>query len=86
MGLKFIVYYLKKDFHHKFTFLLDSQSFVDALLKSNSPYFLLSKNKNFSKNKTKPETDIPTQTFREVKNLVLQLIYESQITIKTLTN
>ena len=39
-----------------------------------SPYFLLNKNINFSKNKTESKMENPTHTFREVMNLVLQLI------------
>ena len=44
-----------------------SQFFVGASLKSNSPYFLLNKNINFSKNKTESKMENPTQTY--VKNL-----------------
>ena len=57
-----------------FPFLTDSQFFFDAPLKSKSPYFLLNKNINFSKNKTESKMGNPTQIFREVTNLVLQLI------------
>ena len=45
----FIQYYLKKDFHQKFSFNGFTVFVVDAPLKSNSPYFFLSKNRNFSK-------------------------------------
>ena len=40
------------------------------------------KNINFNKNKTKSKMENPTQSFRET-NLVLQLIYESEIKSKT---
>ena len=38
----------RKIFITSLSFLTHSQFFVDALLKSNSPYFLLKKNKDFS--------------------------------------
>ena len=43
---------------------------------------MLNKNINFDKNKTESKMENPTNSFRE-KNLVLQLIYESQIKSKT---
>ena len=73
-----------KAFIANLSFFTDSQFFVDDPLKSNSPYFLLNKNRNFSKNKTESKMENLTQNFREVMNFVLQLIYESQIKIKTL--
>ena len=50
-----------------YLFLMDSQFFVDASSKSNSPYFLLNKNTNFSKNKT--ESKIQNATQNHMKNL-----------------
>ena len=70
---------MKKDF----PFLTDSQFFVDAPLKLKSPYFLLNKNKNFSKNKTESKMENPTQIFREVMNLVLQFTCKWWIKNKT---
>ena len=55
---------------------MDSQFFVDAPLKPKSPHFLLNKNIHFSKNKMESKMEHPTQTFREVMNLVLQPIQE----------
>ena len=52
------------------------------VLKSKSPYILLKKNKNFDINETESKMENPTHSFRET-NLVLQLIKESQIKIKT---
>ena len=66
-----------------FPFSTNSQFFVDAPLKSKSPYFFLNKNTNFSKNKTESKMENSTQIFRERVNLVLQLISESQIKSKT---
>ena len=51
-----------------FSFLTDSQFFVDASLKSNSSYFLLNKNINFSKNKMESKMENTVQIFREVMN------------------
>ena len=51
-----------------------SQFLLMLSLKSKSPYFLLNKNINFSKNKGESKMEDPTQTFEEVMNLVLQLI------------
>ena len=42
-------------------FLKESQFFVDALLKSNTPYFLMNKNKNFSKSKVISKMENATQ-------------------------
>ena len=42
---------------------MDSQIFVDATLKSKSPYFLLNKNTNFSKKKSESKIENPTQIF-----------------------
>ena len=56
-----------------FCFFL-SLSFLMLPLKSNSSYFLLNKNINFSKNKGESKMENSTQTFGEVMNLVLQLI------------
>ena len=53
---------------------MNSQFFVDAPLKSNSSYFLLNKNRNFSKNKTESKMENPTKTFRKVMNVALQPI------------
>ena len=52
-----------------------------AVLKSKSPCILLKKNINFNKSKTESKTENHTHSFRET-NLVLQLIYESQIRIE----
>ena len=41
-----IEYYVEKDLHQRFIFLMVSQFFVDASLNSKSPYFLLKKNIN----------------------------------------
>ena len=57
----------KKVLSQIYLFLIDSQFFVDAPLKSNSPYFLLNKNINVIKNKTESKVENPTQTY--VKNL-----------------
>ena len=57
------------------------ERYYDAL-KSKSLYILLNKNINFNQNKTESKTENPTHCFRE-KNLVLQLIQESQIKSKT---
>ena len=79
----FIQYYLKKDFHHKFTnlsFLNRFTVFVDAPLKSNSPYFLLNKNINFSKTESKMEN--LTQAFKDVMNIALQLIKNHKLKLK----
>ena len=43
------------------------------VLKSKSPYFVLSKDINFDKNETESKMENPTHNFRE-RNLVLQLI------------
>ena len=43
------------------------------ILKSRSPFILLNKNINFSKNETESKMENPTHSFRE-ENLVLQLI------------
>ena len=53
---------------------MDSHFFVIAPLISNSPYFLLNKNINFSKNETESKMENPTHTFKGVMNLVIQLI------------
>ena len=47
-----------------------------------SPCILFNKNINFYKNETESKMGNPTHSFREM-NLVLQLIYESQIKSKT---
>ena len=52
-----------------------------AVLKSKSPCILLNNNINFNKSKTESKTENHTHSFRET-NLVLQLIYESQIRIE----
>ena len=51
------------------------------VLKLKSPSILLKKNINFHKNETESKMENPTHSFRE-KNLVLQLIYKSQIKSK----
>ena len=48
------------------------------ILKSKSPCILLNKNIKFNKKETKSKLENPTLSFREA-NLVLQLIWESQI-------
>ena len=52
------------------------------VLKLKSSCILLNKNINFNKNKTNSKVENLTQSFRET-NLVVQLIYESQIKSKT---
>ena len=53
------------------------------VLKSKSPCILFNKNINFNKNETESKMENPTYSFRE-RNLVLQLIQESQIKSKIL--
>ena len=53
------------------------------VLKSKSPCIFLRKNVNFNKNETKSKMENPTNRFRET-NLVLQLIWKSQIKSKTM--
>ena len=55
------------------------------VLKSKSSWILLSKNINFNKNGTESKMENPAYSFRET-NLVVQLIYESQIKSKTVTS
>ena len=52
------------------------------VLKSKSPCIMLNKNINFNKNEMRSSMENCTHSCREM-NLVLQLIYESQINIKT---
>ena len=52
------------------------------VLKSKSRYILFNKNINFNKNETELKIENTTNGFRDT-NLVLQLIYESQIKSKT---
>ena len=52
------------------------------VFKSNSPWILLNKNINFCKNEMESKMENTTHSFRET-NLVLQLIWESQIKSKT---
>ena len=52
------------------------------VLKSKSRYILFNKNINFNKNETELKIENFTNGFRDT-NLVLQLIYESQIKSKT---
>ena len=52
------------------------------VLKSKSPCILLNKNVSFNKNETESKIENPTHSFWET-NLVLQLIWESQIKSKT---
>ena len=52
------------------------------VLKSKSPCIMLNKNINFNKNEMRSSMKNCTHSCREM-NLVLQLIYESQINIKT---
>ena len=59
---------------------MDSQFFVDALLKSKSPYFLLNKNINFSKNKTEYKMENPTQIFTAaIAGHIYEIIRPSKI-------
>ena len=53
----------KKNFSQIYLLLMDSQFFVDAPLNSNSSYFLLNKNINFSKIKTESKMENLTQTY-----------------------
>ena len=52
------------------------------VLKPKSPCILFNKNINFNKNKTESKMENPTGIFRET-NLVLELIYKSQIKSNT---
>ena len=52
------------------------------VLKSKSPCILLNKNVSFNKNETESKMENPTHSFWET-NLVLQLIWKSQIKSKT---
>ena len=52
------------------------------VLKSNSPFIFLNKHINFNKSETESEMEKLKHCFRET-NLVLQLIYESEIENKT---
>ena len=70
----------KKIFIANLHFLTDLQIFIDASLKSNSPYFFLNKKINFSKNKTESEMEILTQT--SVKNLTSAHIRIKKIKLK----
>ena len=63
----FLLFYFWKDLWH---------------LKSKSPCILLNENINFNKNAAESKRENPTPSFRET-NLVLQLIWESQIKSKT---
>ena len=53
------------------------------ILKPKSPCILLNKNINFNKNETKSKLENNTRSFIET-NLLLKLIYESQIKSKTM--
>ena len=53
------------------------------VLKSKSPFIFLNKHINFNKSETESEMEKLKHCFRET-NLVLQLIYESEIENKTM--
>ena len=66
-GLVFYSILSEKRFPSKIYIFNGFTVFVDASLKSNSPYFLLNKKINFSKNKTESKVENLTQTY--VKNV-----------------